>query len=74
MADPRKVPTPELIAYIRRAAAAWFNNEQLTALEELIARHAEVVAAAKAVMDRMPVPRGARRPEFDDLEDAIETQ
>jgi hypothetical protein len=46
MADPatanllfKSMPTPELIAYIRRAASAWFNDAQLNALEELIRRH-----------------------------------
>jgi hypothetical protein len=32
----RDMPISELIAYIRRAASAWFNDAQLNALEELI--------------------------------------
>jgi hypothetical protein len=35
----RDMTTPELIAYIRRAASAWFNDRQMRALEELIRRH-----------------------------------
>jgi hypothetical protein len=43
----------------------------LRAAERLRASHDDLLAAAKKVMSRMPVPRGARRPEFDELEDAI---
>jgi hypothetical protein len=32
------MPTPELIAFIRRATSAWFNDCQMRALEELIRR------------------------------------
>jgi hypothetical protein len=37
----------------------------------LLQSHAALLAAAKKVMDRNPVPRGARRVEFDELADAI---
>jgi hypothetical protein len=35
------------------------------------ASHDRLLATAKKVIERNPVPRGARRVEFDDLEDAI---
>jgi hypothetical protein len=41
------------------------------AIDDARAPNAALLVAAKKVMSRMPAPRGARRPEFDELEDAI---
>lgn len=38
MIEWRDIPDAELIRMLREAAAAWFNNDQLLLLEELIMR------------------------------------
>jgi hypothetical protein len=42
MIDCRDVPDDELIRRLREAAAAWFNNDELLMLEELIRRMEKV--------------------------------
>jgi hypothetical protein len=41
--DWRAIPDDELIRRLREAASAWFNNDQLLLLEELIRRAKEGV-------------------------------
>ena len=71
--DKRPRPSTDDVADIPGCTviAKVYSHSNARLIVTAVNSHGRLIAAAKAVMANMPVPRGARRPEFDDLADAI---